>query len=129
MDTDYVVLSDVHVHLDGLYALPLLREVEGEERHEEDPGGVGTCLGVGAGFEDDHDGEGDGCVDEDHRPDRPCPLGSHAVAGQITWYDVYEPGHRGGPREPEYGCGGEVVNRPEGVAQIHVGQVGEGASV
>src|SRR5215208_3720155 len=35
MNADHVVFPDVHVHLDGLYALPLFREVEGEEHHEE----------------------------------------------------------------------------------------------
>src|SRR3712207_2187333 len=35
MDAGHVVLPDIHVHLDGLYALPLLREVEGEEHHED----------------------------------------------------------------------------------------------
>src|ERR687886_2277140 len=35
MDTNDVVVPYVHVHLDGLDAPSLLREVEGEEHHEE----------------------------------------------------------------------------------------------
>jgi hypothetical protein len=35
MDANDVVLPDVHIYLDGLYPLPLLREVEREEHNKE----------------------------------------------------------------------------------------------
>lgn len=35
MNTDYVVVPYIHVHLDGLYTPPLLREVEGKENHKQ----------------------------------------------------------------------------------------------
>src|SRR5215217_3989479 len=43
--------------------------------------GVGACLRVHVGGEDDRDDDGYGGVDDHERPYRPSPLGSHPISG------------------------------------------------
>src|SRR5215208_1403489 len=97
--------------------------------HRQNAGGVGAALGVNIGREDHRDGEGDGGVDKDERPDRASPVGGHAVAGQVAGHDVEEPGHRRGAREPQDRDRGEVIDGAESLAQALVRHVGERAPV
>jgi len=57
------------------------------------------------------------------------PIGGHPVPRQIARHDVQQPGHRGRPGEPEDQDRADVVDRPEEVAELFVGEVRQRAPV
>ena len=66
---------------------------------------------------------------EHQRTDGPGPSGRHAVPGQVPGHEVQQAGHRGRAGEPQDGDGADVVDGAEAVAQVFVGQEGQGAAV
>ena len=67
--------------------------------------------------------------DDDERPVRLGPLRRHAVARQIPRHEVQQADQRGRAGEPQDRDRAQVVDRPEGLAEMLVREVGEGAAV
>src|SRR5215212_789722 len=97
----------------------------GRAHHRQHACGVRPGLGVHVGPEDDGDDHRDGDVDDHEWANGTGPLRRHAVAGQISWHDVEQPGQGRSSGEGQDRDRGEIVGCSEHVTQVIVRQVGQ----
>ena len=97
----------------------------GRRHQHQHAGRVRAPLRLDVGVEDDRDEERDAGEQRDERPRRARPFGRHAVARQVSGHEIQQARHRRRARKPEDGDRADVVDRPEHIAEVVMGEVRE----
>src|SRR5205085_821286 len=94
---------------------------------DQNTGRISATLRFNVGLEYDCDRKCDCHINENERARSPSPIGSHAVAWQVTRDYIQQASHRRSACEPENQDSAQVVNTAEQFAQKCVREVSQSA--